>query len=308
MIKELILPRGKGEPDSMKKSERRIGYLGPVGTFTGLAVHALFPDEEMTNLHAFPTIENCLLAAHQRTTDVTVVPIENSIGGSVSMTLDWLIHEVEVPIQAEVRLPVHHELLAHPAQAEQTEFETVYAHPQALKQCDQYLRTHYPEIEQRPMNSSAEAAWLVANNPDKPWLSISNFIAKEIYELEAIQSNIENNGMNMTRFIALGYEELDLRADFQKSSMIVSFPENELMTLHQVLGLVDRYDIKPTKIESAPMKTELGHYVFFIDLDTTGKSDAYQQLCQDIRNLGCSLRHLGTYPTLIADIAYGGDR
>ncbi|WP_231860402.1 prephenate dehydratase [Bacillus sp. OxB-1] len=303
-----MLLKEKGEQGEMTKKERRIGYLGPVGTFTGLAVHALFPDEEMTNLHAFPTIENCLLAAHQRKTDVTVVPIENSIGGSVSMTLDWLIHEVEVPIQAEVRLPVHHELLAHPAQVEQTEFEIVYAHPQALKQCDQYLRRHYPDIEQRPMNSSAEAAWLVANNPDKPWLSISNFIAKEIYQLEAIQNNIENNGMNMTRFIALGYEELDLRADFQKSSMIVSFPENELMTLHQVLGLVDKYAIRPTKIESAPMKTELGHYVFFIDLDTTGKSDAYQQLCQDIRNLGCSLRHLGTYPTLVADIAYGGDR
>lgn len=288
----------------MKKQERRIGYLGPVGTFTGLAVQALFPDEEMTNLQSFTSIENCLLAAHQRKTDVTVVPIENSIGGSVSMTLDWLIHEVEVPIQGEVRLPVHHELLAHPAQVKQTEFDIVYAHPQALKQCDQYLRMHHPNIEQRPMNSSAEAAWLVANNPEKPWLSISNFIAKEIYQLEAIQSNIENNGMNMTRFIALGYEKLDLPEDFQKSSMIVSFPENELMTLYQVLGLIEKYQIKPTKIESAPMKTELGHYVFFIDLDTTGKMDAYDQLCWDIRNLGCSLRHLGSYPTLQADIAY----
>ncbi|MFS0576628.1 prephenate dehydratase [Sporosarcina sp. 179-K 3D1 HS] len=304
MTKVLLIE--KGERGEVMKKERRIGYLGPAGTFTGLAVHALFPDEEMTNLHSFPSIEECLLAAHQRKTDVTVVPIENSIGGSVSMTLDWLIHEVEVPIQAEVRLPVHHELLAHPAQVGQRDFEIVYAHPQALKQCDQYLRTHHPDIEQRPMNSSAEAAWLVANNPDKAWLSISNFIAKEIYQLKAIQSNIENNGMNTTRFIALGYEKLDLVAEFQKSSMIVSFPENELMTLYQVLGVIDKYDIKPTKIESAPMKTELGHYVFFIDLDTTGKREAYQLLCQDIRNLGCGLRQLGTYPTLEANLAYRG--
>lgn len=288
----------------MKEDKRSIGYLGPIGTFTELAVHALFPNDQMLTLKAFPSIEKCLIAAHERTTDITVVPIENSIGGSVSMTLDWLIHEVEIPIQAEVRLPVHHELLVHPAQLEQTDFEIIFAHPQALMQCNQYLRKYYPNVELRPTNSSSEAAWTISNNPDKPWLSIANFIARDIYELTSLKSSIENNVTNTTRFIALGYEPISIATEGEKSSIIVSFPENKLMMLHMVLGIIDSYKIIPTKIESAPMKTELGDYVFFIDLDTKNKTDVYHEACKEIRDLGCSLRHLGTYPTLKADIDY----
>lgn len=288
----------------MQVNKRSIGYLGPIGTFTELAVHALFPDEDMLELQAFSSIEKCLIAAHERTTDITVVPIENSIGGSVNMTLDWLIHEVDIPIQAEVRLPVHHELLSHPNQSEQRDFEIIFAHPQALMQCNQYLRENYPNVELRPTNSSAEAAWTTSNNPDKPWLSIANFIARDIYGLNSIKSGIENNGTNTTRFIALGYEAIPISKEGEKSSIIVSFPENELIMLHKVLGIINDHKITPTKIESAPMKTELGDYVFFIDLDTKNQTKAYEKACQEIKKTGCSLRHLGTYPTLKADIEY----
>lgn len=279
-------------------TKKKIGYLGPIGTYTGLAVNALFPDSNAFDLKEFSNIQNCLLAANQEETNFTVVPIENSIGGSVNMTLDWLIHEIKVPIQGEVHLPIHHELLANPSQVQNKDHHLIYGHPQALKQCEKFLREYYSHIEIRPTNSSAEAAKIVSNNPKKPWLAIANSIAKEIYGLVDLEKNIEDNAANMTRFIVLGREKLSLTADKMKSSLIVSFPENNIMMLYEVLGLFDKWKIYPTKIDSAPMKTELGEYVFFIDVDTTDKQDNYNSACADMLDLNCTLRHLGTYPTL----------
>ena len=288
----------------MKGNKKSIGYLGPAGTFTELAVNALFPNRQSVSLQGYSSIQACLLAARQIETNYTVVPIENSIGGSVDMTLDWLINEINVPIQAEVRLPVHHELLANQSQSSTHNYEVIYGHPQALKQCNQYLRDFYPDIEQRATDSSALAAKIISENPDESWLAIANFVAKDIYGLLEIKKNIENNIMNMTRFIVLGYEELMLPEDSMKSSIIVSFPEKKLMMLHKVLAIIDHWGITPTKIESVPMKTELGEYVFLIDIDTTNVLSSYVRACSDIRDLNCKLRQLGTYRVLTADIGY----
>lgn len=279
-------------------AKKKIGYLGPIGTYTGLAVEALFPDSQNFELIAFSNIQKCLLAANQNETNYTVVPIENSIGGSVNMTLDWIIHEIKVPIQAEVSLPIHHELLIHPDQLNSENYNLIYGHPQALKQCEKFLREHYENIELRPTDSSAEAVKIIKNNPEKPWLAIANSIAKEIYGMISLEKNIEDNASNTTRFIVLGHEKLTLNTNNSKSSLVLSLPENNLMLLYKVLNVFNKWELKPTKIDSAPMKTELGKYVFFIDIDTTNKEVNYQLASSDIRGLDCNLRHLGTYPSL----------
>lgn len=277
--------------------KKTIGYLGPIGTYTGIAVNYFFPETNAYELREFPNIQACLLAANERKTNYTVVPIENSIGGSVNMTLDWLVHEISVPILGEVRLPIHHELLAHPDRQQNKRADVIYGHPQAIKQCEKFLMKHYAHCDIRPMDSSAEAAKKVAMNPDKPWLAIANSMAKEIYHLTTVRSRIEDNEANRTRFILLGDEPLPLGGTKVKSSLTVSFPENDLLVLHEVLDVFKRRDIKPTKIASAPMKTELGEYMFFIDVETTNRSEQYDRACEDIRNKNCTLRHLGTYPT-----------
>lgn len=277
-----------------------IGYLGPIGTYTGIAVNHLFSHLKSFKLKEFPNIQKCLKAANQNHTNYTVVPIENSIGGSVNMTLDWLIHEIKVPILGEVHLPIHHELLAHPNQISHQYHELIYGHPQALKQCERYLINNYEHIKLCPTDSSAEAARIIANNPDEPWLAIANSMAKEIYGLIDLEKNIEDNATNTTRFIVLGNEPLALSNHNMKSSCIISFPENDLMVLYNVLGVFKEQSINPTKIASAPMKTVLGEYVFLIDLDTTNKDENFQKACSNIRDLNCTLRHLGTYPTLLA--------
>lgn len=279
---------------SKKKS---IGYLGPIGTYTGIAVNYFFPETDVYELREFPNIQACLLAANERETNYTVVPIENSIGGSVNMTLDWLVHEISVPILGEVRLPIHHELLAHRDQPDDMKANVIFGHPQAIKQCEKFLRTHYSHCDLRPMDSSAEAAKTVAQNPDEPWLAIANSMAGEIYQLTTVRSRIEDNEANRTRFLLLGDEPIPLNGTKEKASLTVSFPENNLLVLHEVLDAFKRWDIQPTKIASAPMKTELGEYMFFIDVDTTNCIERYERACEDIRSKDCTLRHLGTYPT-----------
>lgn len=278
-------------------NKETIGYLGPIGTYTGIAVNYFFPDTATYKLREFPNIQACLLAANERKTDYTVVPIENSIGGSVNMTLDWLVHEIDVPILSEVRLPIHHELLAHQERKNAEEATVIYGHPQAIKQCEKFLLIHYPHCEIRPLDSSAEAAKIVAQNPNKPWLAIANSMAKEIYNLKAVRSHIEDNEANRTRFILLGDEAHSLNGTEMKASLTISLPENDLLVLHDVLAVFKHWDIQPTKIASAPMKTELGEYLFFIDVDTTNRINKFKQACEDIRNKNCTLRHLGTYPT-----------
>lgn len=273
-----------------------IGYLGPAGTFTEVAVKELFGHRSFS-LQAFSTIEECMEAAQKKLMDYTVVPIENSIGGSVSTTLDRLIHELEVPIQGEVHLPIHQQLLVHPKQKNRENYTHVFSHPQALKQCSDFLSKEYPGVKQQTMNSTAEAARVISENPDKPWLAIANSVARNFYKLEIKKENIETFSTNMTRFVVLSYLPLEIDTKRKKASIIVSFPQHDLMILHDLLSLAQVFRLKPTKIESAPMKTGMGEYFFFIDFEITNKEEGFKEMCRLIEQIGCNLRILGCYPS-----------
>jgi len=279
-------------------TKRHIGYLGPNGTFTEQAAKTVFKENGSFDFNMYDTIRDCLFAANDKTLDYMVVPIENSIGGSVSTTIDWLVHEICVPIQGDIHLPISYELLTNNSQVNIADYEIIYGHPQALKQCAHYLRRCYEGVDLQPTESSAMAAQIVAENTERPALAIANRLTRQIYDLTVIDTGIENNLENTTRFIILGDEAIDLPSRTMKSTMVVSFPGNDLMVLRKVLGVFQTLSLSPLKIESIPMKRKLGEYVFIIDLDTTDENKAYKQACDDIRALKCELRHLGTYPSL----------
>lgn len=279
--------------------KRRIGYLGPAGTFSEQAAKAVFTGNASSDCNLYGTIQECLFAVKNKSIDYAVVPIENSIGGAVDITLDWLVHEIKVPIQGEMQLPISYELLAHSQQVNTASYGAIYGHPQALKQCNHYLGTNYKNLEQEPVESSAMAAQIVAEKPDQPVLALANRRTRQLYDLSTVDKKIENNAENRTRFIVLGNEAIDLPSEKMKSTMVVSFPENDLMVLRSVLEVLEMAGLKPLKMESIPMKRKLGEYVFIIDLDTTEKGAAFNQVCDDIRALNCGLRHLGSYPLKI---------
>lgn len=283
----------------MNKKKHQIGYLGPIGTFTEIAVNQIFQESDV-EIVPYGSLEECILSTYKRETDYAVVPIENSIGGSVSVTLDWLIHEIDIPIKGEVRIPIHQHLLVHPVNHSKKAFTKVFSHPQAIRQCKNYLKEHYRGIEICYTESTAEAASILHQNPDEPWLAIANAIAKEIYALTPIAEEIEDYPTNTTRFVVLGYEDLEINSNVEKSSILLTLPKGAALELHHVLECFASRDLELTKIETAPTKNELGEYYYFLDFLTPGKTKrlAFYECCEEIEEGGCSLRSMGSYPCL----------
>lgn len=274
---------------------KHIGYLGPEGTFSEQAAMEVFGDCDSFSYHRYPTIQECLLAANKQLLDYALVPVENSIGGSVNITVSQLVHDLHIPIQGEVHLPISYELLGSDPEVCIDSCEIIYGHPQALRQCDDYLRRHYNDVVLQPTDSSSAAAKMVAENPDQAALALANTATRHIYGLTVIASEIENNAENTTRFIVLGDDAIDLSRDIIKSTLVITLPGHDLRVLQNVLGTFETLALKPLKIESVPLKKKLGEYAYIIDVDTTSHHDSYLQACDAIQKWGCSLRHLGTY-------------
>lgn len=274
---------------------KHVGYLGPKGTFSEQAAKEVFKNSDSFDFHRYDTIHDCLMAATNQTIDYAVVPIENSIGGSVNITVDHLFHDINLPIQGEIHLPISYELLGNAPQANTGACDIIYGHPQALKQCNNYLREHYNDVVLQPTDSSGAAAQIVSENPGQAALAVANTEIKHIYDLVAIADEIENNTANTTRFIVLGDDTIDLPCDIMKSTLIIALPDNDLKGLQNVLKVFETLALSPLKIESVPLKRRLGEYGFIIDVDTTNQHTVYNQACNNIRALNCTLQHLGTY-------------
>ncbi|WP_157911753.1 prephenate dehydratase [Alteribacter populi] len=281
----------------MVKQKKVIGYLGPIGTFTELAVDKVFKKDEV-KVVPFNTLPECLFSANKRNTDFTVVPIENSIGGSVNLTIDWLIHKINVPIQGEVRISIDQDLLVHKHNyhLEKRDFKIIYSHPQAISQCSNFLRKNYPKAELSYTESTAEAASIISKNSDQPWLAIANCNARNIYSLDLYEKEIQDYPTNTTRFVILGNEKLTIKSKSTKSSILLTLKEG--LMLHQILEKYSLNGLELTKIESAPMKTEMGKYFYFLDYNTSGPNQRtlFDKCCKEIERLGCPIRRLGTYP------------
>lgn len=274
-------------------------YLGPKGTFTQEAAEYLLPAEDY-DFVPFNTIPDCINAVDKGTVHLGVVPVENTIEGSVNMTLDWLAHEVDIPITGELVYPISQHLMVHENREELafSEFKKIISHPQALAQCRLFLRENMPQAEIEYTDSTAEAARMISENPDEPWIAIGNRLAKEIYGLRYLVEAAEDHGQNYTRFIVVGEEPQGLTKEgiAHKTSLLITLPEDFPGALHQVLAAFAWRKINLTRIESRPTKKGLGSYHFFIDVDMEASNVLLQGATAEIQALGCGLRQLGSYP------------
>ncbi|MCF6092725.1 prephenate dehydratase [Microaerobacter geothermalis] len=278
---------------------RRIAFLGPRGTFTEEAARAIFPDEDKNEWVPRKNIADCLETTYRKETDFGVVPIENSIEGSVNLTLDWLIHEVNLPILAEMVLPITQHLLVAKREIPITlnHVEKVYSHPHAVAQCHHFLRECLPHVEVEYTNSTAEAAQFVANSPEKPWAAIGTSLAEEIYPLKILHHQIQDHTNNYTRFILVGEENAFIgHSEKQKTSILVTLPSDFPGALYQVLAAFAWRKINLSRIESRPTKKGLGSYHFLIDIEQGMDDVLLPGAFAEIEAIGCEVRYLGTYP------------
>lgn len=269
----------------------KIAYLGPKGSFSHHVVQTAFPNEE---LQAFANITDVIKAYEQGLVDYSVVPVENSIEGSVHESLDYLFHQADIQAVAEIVQPIHQQLMTVPGQLK---IEKIFSHPQALAQGKKFIDEHYPEAQLEVTASTAYAARFIAEHPDQPFAAIAPRNSAAEYSLELIAENIQEMEANFTRFWVLGSEipTIPLQSQNEKMSLALTLPDNLPGALYKALSTFAWRGIDLTKIESRPLKTALGEYFFIIDVDYSAK-ELVHFARQELETIGIQYKILGTYP------------
>lgn len=270
-----------------------IGYLGPTGTFSehAAAIYQMHCDNAC--LVPYKTIYDAISAVSKEEMDECVVPLENSIGGAVVSTIDMLMLEPNLFIQAEMVLPVKEDLLVR------TNFEgeikKILSHPQALEQCSAFIHNHYPNCEMVPVHSTAEAARMVSES-EEPIASLSPARAAEAYHLKVLHKSVQDDNSNETRFVVVSKKKPKEKAAGCKTSVVFS-TQNKPGDLYRILDIFAIWDLNMTKIESRPKKHQLGTYMFFVDLETQDEDDLLAALKMVARKTSY-YKFLGSYPVL----------
>jgi prephenate dehydratase len=272
-----------------------VAFLGPEGTFTEEALLASLPDG---GLHPFPypSIHDTLQAVARGEAELGLVPIENSLEGSVALTLDLLAWGFdELRIVREVVHPIRHQLIAREP-IELRAVTKVISHPHAYAQCRSFVREHLANVEYEAASSTAEAVRQVSR-VNRPWVAIGNKLAADMYECVILHDDIEDSVDNRTRFVYLGRREAaqDLEANY-KTSIVCGIARNQPGSLLLILQEFAHRYVNLTKVESRPSKRELGDYIFFIDMEGRMGDEA---IGQALKCLACKLpwvKVLGSYP------------
>lgn len=284
-------------------SRKKVGYLGPKGTFTKLAVDTAFNGEEYKS---FSTIPECIDAVQNEVIDIGVVPLENAIEGTVQLTLDYLVHQVRLPMVAEIVVPIQQHLLVHPYFTGDLEDLTeVHSHSHAIAQCHQYIHKELSSATIHFTSSTGKAAELVSE-ANKPIAAIGNKLAASEYGLHIRKEDIHDYPNNHTRFAVLAKENarIDIKhpVKLEKTSLLITLPSDYAGALHQVLSAFAWRKMNLSKIESRPMKTGLGNYFFIIDVDQPFDEVLFPGVKAELEALGCHLNVLGSYPVYQMDI------
>ena len=267
-----------------------IGYLGPAGTYTEQAALLYAPDAD---LKPYPTISAVGAAVVADELDSGVVPIENSLEGSVTFTLDLLIAQSGLSIRNEVVIPIDHYLVA-PANVSMDSVEVIYSHPQALAQCRDYLGSHFPTIP-REASLSTVAAVIDMLGSRVPAAAICPQRATEIYDVQVLDRSIQDNSANQTRFVALAHDDHP-PTGHDRTSISFAFAVDRPGNLYHAIGEFAERNINLVKIESRPTKRELGRYVFLIDCEGHREEPEVGAALAGLRQYADVFKILGSYP------------
>jgi prephenate dehydratase len=273
----------------------RVAFLGPAGTFTEEALRASAPGP--VDEVPYPSIYETVMAVHDGETDLAVVPIENSLEGSVTTTLDALATEAhDVQIAKEFVLPVRHNLIAKHEMPLQ-HIQRVISHPQATPQCTRFLREHLEHADRQLAGSTAEAVRVVAE-ADEPWAAIGSKLAAELYGGVVLAEGIEDESGNETRFVWLAREGHEPLGEANKTSFVFwGFNDVSPGALVDVLTELSSRGINLTKIESRPRRVGgLGHYMFFADLEGAASDPHVSEALTALAGRVHSMKVLGSYP------------
>jgi prephenate dehydratase len=272
-----------------------IAYLGPAGTYSEIAalkyLQLNHPDstQDLPTLRPYPTIPQAINANEHGDVDIAIVPVENSIQGSVTMTLDSLWQSESLQIQQAIVLPIAHALITRAEKLE--DVKIVYSHPQGLAQCQQWLDRHLPTVQQIATDSTADGVHLV--DKDSTVATISSQRAAELYKLPVLEFPINDQPDNCTRFLVLGRTAPTTKGTH--SSLAFSLKRNMPGALVKPLLVFADRQINLSRIESRPTKRSLGEYIFFLDIDAAIEEPNFSEALVELQAVTENLKILGSY-------------
>ncbi len=280
--------------DAASTARRRVGFLGPEGTFTE---QALLSQEDLAGDELVPmaTIAEVLAATDDGSIDLGFVGIENSIEGTVNATIDALAFEHDLLIQREVELGIQLNLLA-PAGMAMADVTRVLTFPVAAGQCRTWLATNLPGAEVVASNSNAEAARLVAEEHDGVSAAVAPSLAATIYGLDVLANDIEDHPENTTRFVLVAQDRIPAATGHDKTTIVVFQRTDRPGSLLAILQEFAARAINLTKLESRPTKKGLGHYCFIMDLEGHLSDELVADCLRDVRSKVEDIKFLGSYP------------
>ena len=282
----------------------RVGYFGPEGTFTHEALIESVAGADLEPV-PLPTIYDTVMAVHTGAVERALVPIENSLEGSVNATLDALAMETEdVTIVGEVVHPIRHCLIAR-TELELDQIETVVSHPQATAQCARFIRARLPAARVLAGSSTADAVRLVAEH-DGPWAALGNRLAAERYGCVVLRAGVEDVPDNETRFVWLapvgvppgapGAADADL-GPWKTAIVFWGVGAEAPGWLVRCLAELASRDVNMTRIESRPRKQGLGRYMFFVDLEGRDTEPHVRDALDSVAAHVEVVRVLGSFPS-----------
>jgi prephenate dehydratase len=284
---------------------KRIATLGPA-TFSEESVQHYFGTELFSYLPC-KGIDDVFRMTVNGDADYGVIPIENTLEGTVRNHLDTIVHEVDLPIQAEWLYPIRMNLLgfAPPAGPEPADPARPYAHIRKVlthhavpAQCGLFLKSQLAHADIELVDSTAEGARLVKQAGDPALAAIAPLAPAKLYGLSVLAPDVQDHDDNVTRFILIGREPVQLsRPSKPKTTMLVTLAEDFPGALHQVLATFAWRRINLTRIESRPTKKKLGSYYFYIEVEGSLDSVLIPAAIEEIRAMGCQVRLLGSYPS-----------
>ena len=276
------------------RSPLRVGFLGPPGTFTeqALLTQADLADGELV---AMTSIVDVLAATADGTVDVGFVPIENSIEGTVNVTLDTLALETELLIQREVVERIRLNLLGAPGSS-LSDITAVVSMPHATAQMRGFLARDLPGVETRAANSTAEAARIVGSGVEAGLAAVGTSLAAKLYGLEVLATDVEDHPENETRFVVVARSGVPALSGHDKTTVVCFQQADRPGSLLAILQEFAARAVNLTKLESRPTKRSLGDYCFIIDFEGHVDEELVADCLRDLKAKLADVKFLGSYP------------
>lgn len=267
-------------------------FLGPRGTYSEqAAVEFAGDDSDLLEVSNFAA---AVAAVENGRADFAVVPVENSIEGPVSQSLDILIHETDLKLYAEVEVAIQHVLIGVVG-ADLSRVTHVHSHPQALAQCNRWLNANLPHAERVAAMSTSGAVQMVVEQGDPTHVGIGPERSQVIYGGEIVARRIQDAANNRTRFMALAHHDAEPTGR-DKTFVAMRMDKNLPGSLYTALGPFARTNVQLTNIITRPTKGLLGEYVFLVDFEGHRKEPHIASLLDEMREITEDLKIIGSCP------------